>query len=149
MPRRMVAFGSLNATPNVLKPIRVKTSTSVVSKTLIVDLGNGAEPATTANTAGADVVLGVCMDDVTNAAANEQTKYDTNIDQVYEMPFTNAGTKKTFTLADVGKKYQLASGSASILDPDNTTNGFLELVSFDNSTLVARVLIHNRKQGVL
>lgn len=148
MARKIVAQNSMNLTRGVLKQIRTKTAATVTAKELIVDVGDGAEPATTANTASADVVLGVCMQTVTSAAALELTEYDANTGVLYEMPFTNAGTKKTFTAADVGAIYQLAAGSAYVLDPDNTTNGFLELVGYDNDDLVAIVRLLNRKQGV-
>jgi len=144
MSRLMTAQNSLNASPIILKPIRVKTSASVTAATILVDLGDGAELATVANTAGNIVVLGVCYKTVASASANEQTKYDSNISTIYEMPYDATGTKKTLTLADVGTKFQL-SANPYTLDLDVTTNGFLEVMGFDNDKAVAFVAIRDRK----
>jgi len=146
--RRAVAKNSLNGTRSMIKEIRTKTGVTVTEGTFIVDLGNGAEAATTANTASADVILGICYKTITVAAANQLTKYGANIDLIVTVPYT-AGTKTSLTAADVGTLFQLTAGSAFNLDLDNTTNPFMEVVGFNNDAGTADVLLHNRKQGVL
>jgi hypothetical protein len=59
---------------------------------------------------------------------------------VIRMNFTNAGTKKTFTTADLyGSAYGLSD--ATTLNPDDTTGGFLQVVGFDNDNLTVDVVV--------
>lgn len=59
---------------------------------------------------------------------------------VIRMNFTDAGTKKTFTRADLyGATYGLSD--AVTLNPDDTTGGFLQVVDFDNTNKTVDVVV--------
>ncbi|MBY9081203.1 hypothetical protein KIH86_23940 [Paenibacillus sp. HN-1] len=64
---------------------------------------------------------------------------------VIRMNFTNAGTKKTFTAADLyGTQFGLSD--AVTLNPDDTTGGFLQVVGYDNTKLTVDVVVASAAQ---
>jgi len=64
---------------------------------------------------------------------------------VIRMNFTDAGTKKTFTQADLyTKSYDLSNKTT--VNPDDTTGGMMQIVAFDNTKLTVDVVVLNANQ---
>jgi hypothetical protein len=66
-------------------------------------------------------------------------------DVVFRAPFTNAGTKKTFTNADIGTAFDLLSTDNGVIDPDDTTGGAWIVVGFDNTLRTVDVVLDREK----
>lgn len=112
---------------------------AAISKGEIVISNTGAKPATAA--LATQVVLGLALE---TALINTMIPVYPLSGTVMEIDFTNAGTKKTFTDADLGTDYDFVVTSHDfVLDPDDTTNGSLTLVGYDNANLKAYVMLKN------
>lgn len=94
---------------------------------------------------GATNVLGVALDTITtgaNPGAGEKVGVVVSGDVVFRANYV--GSEKTsLTQADVGTKFDIVTGGQSI-DLDETTNGFAQVVEFDNDRKVAYVLLGGR-----
>lgn len=58
--------------------------------------------------------------------------------------FTAAGTKKTFTNADIGKVYDFSDENT--INPDDTTGGSAMLIGYDNDVLEATFVVPKAKR---
>lgn len=107
-------FVQINATTGLLEA-------AVAASTTIVGLANGSiTTGATVTTENIPVVL------VRGA--------------VVRMSFTNAGTKKTFTQADLYTKAFDLSNKTTI-NPDDTTGGMMQVVAYDNTKLTVDVVV--------
>jgi len=64
---------------------------------------------------------------------------------VVRMNFSNGGTKKTFTQADLYTKAFDISNPTTV-NPDDTTNGMMQVVAYDNDKLTVDVVITSASQ---
>ena len=112
---------------------------AAISKGEIVISNTGAKPATAA--LATQVVLGLALE---TALINTMVPVYPLSGTVMEIDFTNAGTKKTFADSDLGTDYDFVVTSHDfVLDPDDTNNGSLTLVGYDNANLKAYVMLKN------
>lgn len=88
-------------------------------------------------------IVGLANGNVTTTGAATTTKEFPVVlakNSVIRMNFMNAGTKTTFTTADLyGASYGLSNPTT--LNPDDTTGGFLQVVAFDNEKLTVDVVV--------
>jgi len=113
------------------------SSTDVIKDQLIIS-NSGAYPAAAAHSG--QTILGVTCE-AQDTTSGLVPFYGIN-GAVLEIDFTTAGTKKTFTAADLGTLYDMVVTSGDmVLDPDDTTGGFLFLVGYDNDKAKAYVVV--------
>ena len=134
---RQIGQGDNN--PNI-ENFDVTASQNIVTGNFVVTASGTISNAAAATTGA---IVGLANFDLANGASATTTKnYPVVLakNSVIRMNFTNAGTKKTFTTADLyATKFGLAD--AVTLDPDKTTNGFLQVVGYDNTKLTVDVVV--------
>lgn len=91
-------------------------------------------------------LVGVSNQEVTASADGEMLEvilgYPT---VVFRVGFTNAGTKKTFTDANIGTAYDLLSTNNRLIDPDDSAGGAWIVVGYNNTKLTVDVVLDTEK----
>lgn len=137
-------IGQGNNNPNI-ETFDVTASESITTGNFVV-AASGLLANATSSTTGE--IVGLANFDLANGASDTTTgNYPVVLakNAIIRMNFTNAGTKKTFTTADLyGSAYGLSD--AVTLNPDDTTGGFLQVVGFDNTNLTVDVVVTGSAQ---
>lgn len=124
----------------------VNVSQAIVAGSLVVMNTGKLDVAAAAATAG--TVVGVAMEDKTTLSgavtATDVVYVDDNPGSIYTMPYDGTGTKKTVTNADLGTRFDLVTNAYTV-DLDDTTDGFLKCVGYDNDAGTMDVQIMNRE----
>ncbi|MNW59215.1 hypothetical protein D3C74_371220 [compost metagenome] len=132
-------IGAGNNNPDI-ENFDVDASQTITTGNFVVVASGLLQPATSSTTGE---IVGLANFALENGASATTTKdYPVVLakNSVIRMNFTNAGTKKTFTTADLyGSAYGLSD--ATTLNPDDTTGGFLQVVGFDNTKLTVDVVV--------
>lgn len=114
-----------------------KDASEIIKNQLIL-YSSGADPVAAAHTG--QTILGVTVE--AQPTQNGVVYYHPIAGRVLEIEFTKAGTKKSFAVTDCGKQYDIVVTSGDqVLDPDDTTGGFLILVDYDNEAGLAYVVL--------
>lgn len=92
--------------------------------------------------AASTTVVGLANGDITTGATvtNENIPVVLVRGAVIRMNFSNGGTKKTFTQADLYTKSFDISNPTTV-NPDDTTNGMMQVVAYDNDNLTVDVVV--------
>lgn len=87
-------------------------------------------------------IVGLANGDITTGATvtNENLPVVLAHGAVIRMNFSNAGTKKTFTQADLYTKAFDISDPVTV-NPDDTTGGMMQVVAYDNDKLTVDVVV--------
>lgn len=125
---------------------RMKASAVVTKGEILVDKGSGATPYTIGDGA-TSVILGIANETLTADASPttkaERIAYAYPAEDKVMIPFWTGGTKKVFAETDLGLLFEMKTSST--LDPDTQTDGFAELIDYDNDELYAVVILHSLK----
>jgi hypothetical protein len=111
---------------------------SEIIKNQLIKFGSGADPVAATHTG--QTILGVTVE--AQATQNGVVYFHPITGRVLEIEFTKAGTKKSFAVTDLGSQYDIVVTSGDqVLDPDDTSGGFLILVDYDNDAGLAYVVV--------
>lgn len=146
VPHVVRMLGQGNNNPSI-EDFDVAASQTIVTGNFVAVAAGVISNAAAANTSG---IVGLAIFDLTNgAAATTTTDYPVAIarNAVIRMNFDNSGAKKTFTKADLFTSYVLKT--ATSLDPNTTTNGFLQVVGYDNTNLTVDVVVKASAQYIV
>ena len=111
---------------------------SEIIPNMLIKSNSGADPVAAAHTG--QTILGVTLE--TQATANGLVKFYPVTGKVLEIDFLVTGTKTTFSTTDLGSQFDIVVTSGNqVLDPDDTSGGFLILVGYDNSKHKAYVVL--------
>ncbi|KWX71617.1 hypothetical protein AMQ84_27230 [Paenibacillus riograndensis] len=139
IPYVLRRIGTGNNNPDVEK-FDVTGSESITTGDFVVVASGLLAKATSATT---NEIVGLANFTLANgSSATTTNNYPVVLAKnvVIRMNFTNAGTKKTFTQADLyGSAYGISD--AVTLNPDDTTGGFLQVVGYDNTKLTVDVVV--------
>ena len=98
--------------------------------------------------AASTTIIGIANSDITTGGSVTDADNIPVVlakNSVIRMNFTDAGTKKTFTQADLyTKSYDLSNKTT--VNPDDTTGGMMQIVAFDNTKLTVDVVVLNANQ---
>lgn len=132
-------LGAGNNNPDI-EYFDIDASQTIVAGNFVVVAAGLAQNAA-AGTTGE--VVGLANGDFTNGATATTTRPLPAVlakNSVIRMNFTDAGTKKTFTTADLyGALYGLSN--ATTLNPDDTTGGFLQVIDYNNTNKTVDVVV--------
>ncbi|GAB7057349.1 hypothetical protein JCM16163A_40980 [Paenibacillus sp. YK5] len=91
--------------------------------------------------AASTTIIGIANDDITTTTATASDKISVTLvrNQVVRLPFTTAGTKKTFSQTDL---YTTAFDllNKTTLNPDDTTGGMCYVQAYDNTQATVDVI---------
>lgn len=114
-----------------------KDASEIIANQLIL-YNSGADPVAAAHSG--QTILGVTVE--AQATQNGAVYYHPIAGQVLQINFLKTGTKTSFAVTDCGKQYDVVVTSGDqVLDPDDTTGGFLILVDYDNDAGLAYVVL--------
>ena len=112
-------------------------STDILANQLIKS-DTGASPAAAGHTG--QTFLGITLED--QDTANGIVYFYPITGQVLEIDFAVTGTKTSFAITNLGTQYDMVVTSGDmVLDPDDTTGGFLILVGYNNAAHKAYVVV--------
>ena len=124
--------------PKGLPVLKWFAKSTDIKKGQLVKSDTGASPVAAAHTG--QTILGITLE--AQAAANGVVYFYPINGQVLEIDFVKTGTKKSFAVTDLGTQYDMVVTSGNqVLDPDDTTGGFLILVDYNNDASKAYVVI--------
>lgn len=111
---------------------------SEIIKNQLIKYNTGADPVAAAHTG--QTILGVTVE--AQDTENGVVYYHPIAGQVLQINFLKTGTKTSFAVTDCGKQYDVVvTAGDQVLDPDDTTGGFLILVDYDNDAGLAYVVL--------
>lgn len=141
MARRGVYKGSLDGSAPIYKVVPVNASQTILKGSIIVKSTGKASVAASAAAAG--TVWGVANYDKTTGTtvtATDTVFADLNPNSIYSFPYVGT-TKTSLTNSDIGTKFDVTN--AYTVNLDDTTDGFLECVGFDNAKKTIDVVLKN------
>jgi hypothetical protein len=112
-------------------------STNILANQLIKS-DTGASPVAATHTG--QTILGITLED--QDTANGIVYFYPITGQVLEIDFDPDATKTSFAVTDLGSLYDMVvTDGDQVLDPDDTTGGFLFLVGYNNDAHKAYVVV--------
>lgn len=137
MARRLVYKGSLDGSAPVYREFAVNDTQTIYAGDIVQLDTNKASIAADAQAAG--TVLGVAAEDIvtTTATAADVIKVDINPNSIYEAAYEGSATPA------VGDKHDIGTAAYTI-DADDTTDGYVQVVSVDSDNSLVDVILTNR-----
>lgn len=111
----------------------------------VVKISSGKLSAAATGDGENNVIMGVALEAITTSGSvtgADAIHIDENPFTLHEIPYTGS-SKTSLEAADIGKIYDLGANNYT-LNLDDTTNGCLQVIDFDNDKEVAYVRIVKR-----
>ncbi len=132
-----VRLAYANHPSNAVSQVACKSATTCYEGQLVKNDSGAAPCATGAQTDAS--ILGLCIETTTSGGT---CKFVPISNIVLEIDVNTSGTKTTFAAADLGTLYDMSvSSNDQMIDPDDTTGGWLKLVGYDNDRAVAFAMV--------
>lgn len=142
MAKALVYAGSLDGSAPVYKRYLVNDTQTLKDGYVVVFSSNKISAA--ADQAAAGTVAGVCNTDLTTTTAGDDdfVSVDINPSSIYTMTYAGTATPA------IGAKYNFTTAPYT-LDSDDTTNGFLQVVDYPDTTAkTVQVILCHRAFGM-
>lgn len=146
MPSIVRSYTTDTNVPIIIGGLLVADNQTIVAGDLVQI--NGTSRKVEAAAAASTTIIGIADNSITTttATANDVISVTLARSQVVRIPFTNAGTKKTFAQTDL---YTTAFDllNKTTLAPDDTTGGMCYVQAYDNTNLTVDVIIGTANQA--